>query len=193
MGGQPLRIGLVDDEPSRWRDVVDLLGTHLSGLVSAVTTRDARCLVPRMRLDLVLLDVEADDGRDPAGAVTRLVGFGWPVLLYTRETRRHVVATCLRAGASGVVGKDADPRILAEGVESVAAGSTYLGLEWASVLQEAASASVVRHVAATPGPAVGGSLSRLWRRRGAAARLGDPAPGLGAAGGGGTPLPLRSV
>lgn len=68
-------------------------------------------------LDLVLLDIQLADDSDPAVNVARLVERGWPVLLYTQETRGAVVSRCLRAGAGGLVAKQADLPVVAAALE----------------------------------------------------------------------------
>lgn len=88
----------------------ELLGSHSA--VTASTVADLLELATD--LDLVLLDLQLGDDSDPAQNVERIVGRGWPVLLYTQETRGGVVARCLRAGAGGLVTKGEDLAVLAE-------------------------------------------------------------------------------
>ncbi len=137
MAPLPVRLGVVDDHPP-------ILHGVLAGLSDALPRPVQPTLAPSVdgllgsaqALDLVLLDLQLGDQSRPADNVARLVERGWPVLLYTQETNRAVVAPCFRAGAVGIVGKHEDFTVLAKAVEVVLGGDPYLSGEWAAAIED---------------------------------------------------------
>ena len=130
----PLTIALIDDHPPILRAVIDELTATL-GVRSPVSARHVdEVLGTPGPYDLVILDLQLDDGTDPADNVRRLVERGWPVLLYTQETNARVVARCFRAGASGIVGKNQELDDLVEAIRLIVAGEPYLSGDWAAAL-----------------------------------------------------------
>lgn len=134
--GEPVRLGIVDDHPA----IAAGVPAGLAGLVDlapgcpvAATVDDLVAAAPG--LDLVLLDIRLQDGSAPADNVRRLVGRGWPVLLFTQVMHPGVVATCLRAGAQGVVGKHEDWAVLGEAVQTVLRGEHHMTADWAAAVQ----------------------------------------------------------
>lgn len=84
------------------------------------------------RVDVVVLDLWLNGGSDPderleffhgARAIEALHRLGYPVLVYTSERRRHVLAGCLAAGAQGVVHKSESMEAVASAIRTVAAGA----------------------------------------------------------------------
>lgn len=83
------------------------------------------------QVDVVVLDLWLHAGADPAlrprilqgaSAVAALHRLGYPVLVYTNERRRHVLAACLAAGAQGVVHKAEPLEAVEAAIRTVAAG-----------------------------------------------------------------------
>ncbi len=83
------------------------------------------------QVDLVVLDLWLHAGADPrntgpvlqgARAVEAVARLGYPVLVYTNERRRHVLAGCLAAGAQGVVHKSEPLEAVTSAIRTVAAG-----------------------------------------------------------------------
>ena len=131
-----IRLGLVDDH----RVVSAGVPAALAGLVELapdsvmVTTLDQ--LLEHDHFDVVLLDVLLPQDPVPEENVTRLVGRGWNVLLYTQVSSGPVIGRCLQAGALGVLGKGEDDlTLLAEAIRSVAAGKPHLNADWALSMQ----------------------------------------------------------
>jgi DNA-binding NarL/FixJ family response regulator len=129
-------LGVVDDQPPILVGVLatlaELLGPHTA--VTAPTVSDL--LDVATDLDLVLLDIQLGDDSDPGVNVGRVVERGWPVLLYTQETRGAVVSRCLRAGAGGLVAKHDDLTVLVTAVREMLDGGAYLTPEWAAALED---------------------------------------------------------
>ncbi len=135
---EDLTLGLVDDHPALLRGVLVGLDDVIPATVHALLASTVDELLENAgHLDAVLLDVELNDGSDPAENVGALISRGWPVLLYTQEGRRGVVARCLLAGATGIVGKHRSLDVLAEAVLTIAAGEPYFSPEWAAVVEDA--------------------------------------------------------
>jgi DNA-binding NarL/FixJ family response regulator len=144
MGDGELRIAVVDDHRAVSAGVqpglADLVRLDPSGVQQALTV--AELLATGGTFDLVLLDLQLNDESDPVENVALLRDRGWSVLLYTQETRAHLVGRCLRAGALGVVGKHAPWAELAEAVRSVADNEPFLTPEWANAMEAALESQV---------------------------------------------------
>lgn len=87
-------------------------------------------------VDVVLLDLQLEDGTVPAANVTALRGTGVRVLVISvHGDRRHVRAT-IRAGASGYLIKDDDGTKLAEAIRTVHSGRLALTTELMSIIND---------------------------------------------------------
>jgi DNA-binding NarL/FixJ family response regulator len=87
-------------------------------------------------VDVVLLDLQLEDGTAPAANVTALRGTGARVLVISvHGDRRHIRAT-IRAGASGYLIKDDDGAKLAEAIRTVHSGSLALTTELMSIISD---------------------------------------------------------
>lgn len=134
---RPLRVGLVDDHPPILRGVLVGLAEHYSGPLAPVAASTvAELLATATELDVVLLDVQLGDGSLPEENVRQVLARGWPVLLYTQETNRAVVARCFKAGAAGIVGKHEDMSTLADAIGVLLSGEPYLNGEWAAAIED---------------------------------------------------------
>jgi DNA-binding NarL/FixJ family response regulator len=122
---------IVDDQALIRTALRELLG-HETGITvagEAVHGRDAVALASSLRPDVVLMDIRMPemDGiaataaicADPALAEVRVL------ILTTFEEDEHLVAA-LRAGASGFIGKGAEPEDIVRAVRSVHAGDALL-------------------------------------------------------------------
>jgi len=133
-----LRLGVVDDHPAILRGILTILVELCPEITETFTTSTVPALLGAHRsLDIVVLDVRLADGSDPAVNVAAVVDAGLPVLLYTQEQRRGVLARCFRAGALGVVDKSEEPGVLAAAIRVVAAGEPYLSSGWAAAVEDA--------------------------------------------------------
>jgi DNA-binding NarL/FixJ family response regulator len=135
-------LGVVDDQPPILWGVLAALAELLEPHSAVTASRVTDLLDVATDLDLVLLDLQLGDDSDPAVNVSKLVERGWPVLLYTQETRGAVVSRCLRAGAGGLVAKNDDLAVLVEAVREMLAGGAYLTPEWAAALEDDESRGV---------------------------------------------------
>ncbi|MGB7962250.1 MAG: response regulator transcription factor [Propionicimonas sp.] len=137
MNERALLIAVVDDHRAVSAGVQPGLSALLTldpaGVYQAQTVSEL--LAVGTRFDVVLLDLQLNDGTDPEGNVQALLSRGWPVLLYTQETRAYLLGRCLRAGALGVVGKHATWSELATAVNSAVRQEPYLNPEWANAME----------------------------------------------------------
>ncbi|WP_445442636.1 response regulator [Clavibacter sp. km1a] len=122
---------VVDDQPLIRQAVSDILDVdpRTSVVGTAVDGRDAAEAARRLRPDIVLMDIRmpeldgigatAEICADPALADTRVL------ILTTFEEDEYLVAA-LRAGASGFIGKGAEPEDIVRAVVAVHAGDALL-------------------------------------------------------------------
>ncbi len=129
-------LGVIDDQPPILWGVLAALAELLEPHSVVTASSVDELLDLATELDLVLLDLQLGDDSVPASNVKRLVERGWPVLLYTQETRGAVVARCLQAGAGGLVAKNDDLEILAAAVSEMLDGGEYLTPEWAAAIED---------------------------------------------------------
>ena len=86
--------------------------------------------------DVVLLDLQLEDGSDPAANVAAVRALGAQVLvLSVHGERRHVRAT-VRAGAAGYLVKDDDGAKLVEAITTVHAGQRALTTELMTLIND---------------------------------------------------------
>lgn len=151
----PTRVIVVDDQALIRSAVRTLLDAEddLTVIAEAADGREAARLARRLRPDVVLMDIRMPvmDGieattaicDDPDLAATRVL------ILTTFEEDQHLLAT-LRAGASGFIGKGAEPEEIVRAIRAVRAGEALLS-------PVATRALIARYLAIEPPP--GGSIA----------------------------------
>lgn len=147
--GPSTRVAVVDDHPAVRIGTLEGLRPHLPGLIEACSVSTVRGLLDLLHSgltppDVVLLDVCLADGSSPADNTLALTAAGMRVLLYTQDARPGVVASCLRAGAMGIVGKHEELTALAEAVRTVSRKEPHLNAEWAAALDSDSGWAVPR-------------------------------------------------
>jgi DNA-binding NarL/FixJ family response regulator len=124
-----IRVLVVDDHPIVRQGLVGVLSDEedLEVVGEAGSGREAIALAPRLRPDVVLLDLEMDD-IDGVQAIPQLLQMmpGLAVLVFTAYDTDERVLGAIRAGARGYLLKGASADEIARGVRSVAAGGSYL-------------------------------------------------------------------
>ncbi|KYH46072.1 response regulator transcription factor [Branchiibius sp. NY16-3462-2] len=131
-----IRIGVVDDHPIVLRGVISGLAQiapdiQVDFLVSSVKDLDWE---RSARPDVVLLDVDLDDGSDPEANVAVVVSRGLRVLLFTASTRPAQLRALVSAGAFGLALKSDPEEDLVEAIRSVAAGEFAVSSHFAEAL-----------------------------------------------------------
>lgn len=144
MGGETVRVAIVDDHPAIIDGTMAGLRPLIPELVLIVEGRNLAALngTSDTDIDVVILDVSLRDGSDAAANVAVLAAAGHRVLLYTQDLRFGLISRCFRAGAKGIVSKQHEHEVLAEAVRIVASGEPYLSRDWAVVLEGDPSWSV---------------------------------------------------
>ncbi|XVU27818.1 response regulator [Actinoplanes sp. CA-054009] len=143
----PIRVLLADDQAllrATFRllldaeDDIEVVGEAGDGAEAVARARAARA-------DLVLMDIRMP-GMDGIEATRRITGdedlAGVRVVILTTFETDELVVDALRAGASGFLGKGADPGTLLDAIRTVAAGE--------SLLSPAATTALVARFLATP-------------------------------------------
>ncbi|WP_193612404.1 response regulator transcription factor [Nocardioides lijunqiniae] len=118
------RVSLVDDAAAVRAAAATLLP---EGAVVSTHSCVEDLLDASPAVSLVLVEVHLRNQRQPSAlhgveAVTALTRAGYDVCVYTREERPHVLASCLAAGARGVVSKSLPLTDLPRMLDAVAAG-----------------------------------------------------------------------
>jgi DNA-binding NarL/FixJ family response regulator len=143
------RVVLVDDQELLRAGLAYLLAAEedLEVVGQAADGQEALALVERTRPDVVLMDLRMEGG-DGLTATRHLTSRPDPprVLVLTTFDSDDDVYSALKAGASGFLVKDADPRQLADAVRTVARGDSLLSPAITRRLVE-------RHLARPPQPA----------------------------------------
>lgn len=125
------RVLIADDQPLIRQAVADILDVHddIDVIAQAVDGREAVALAGELRPDVIVMDIRmpeldgiaatAEICADPALEQTKVL------ILTTFEEDEYLVAA-LRAGASGFVGKGAEPEEIIRAVRAVHVGDALL-------------------------------------------------------------------
>ena len=140
-----LRVMIVDDHPIVREGLRGMLAaeTDIEVAGEAASGDEAVALVPRIRPDVVLLDLRMPSG-DGVSAIERLPGYR--ILMLTTFQDDSGIVRAIEAGAAGYLLKDASRADLAAAVREVAAGRR--------VLSPAVSARLAQVRAAPARPAL---------------------------------------
>ncbi|MGN6330329.1 MAG: LuxR C-terminal-related transcriptional regulator [Motilibacteraceae bacterium] len=127
-GPRSLRLAVVDDDTVVREGLAALLPAHV---VAAAYAMVDRLLEEPPDVDLVILDLHLGGSgcgalRQGAAAVQAVSDAGYPVLIYTNENRRLVLAGCIAAGARGIVHKTEPLQAVADAASAVAAGQVVI-------------------------------------------------------------------
>lgn len=129
--GDPIRVLLVDDQ-ALLRSTFKLLLDASDGIEVVGQAGDGREAIAQARLtapDVIVMDIRMPE-MDGIEATARIVGDrqiqGSRILVLTTFETDEYVVEALRAGASGFLGKDAEPADLIRAIRTVAAGDELL-------------------------------------------------------------------
>jgi DNA-binding NarL/FixJ family response regulator len=138
-----IRVLVVDDHPIVRQGLVAVLSDEpdLEVVGEAGSARQALALLPRLRPDVVLLDLELPD-LDGVESIPQLTAAlpNVQILVFTAYDTDDRVLGAIRAGARGYLLKGASADEIARGIRTVSAGASYLEPRVAStVLAEVAA------------------------------------------------------
>lgn len=153
---EPVRVLLVDDQPLMRAGLRALLAPEprLRVVGEASDGEEALQLALRLRPDVALMDIRMP-GVDGIAATRRIIAEGLPcrVIVLTTFDEDDLVATALRAGASGYLLKDVAAASLAESVLMIARGDAVLSPRVLSRLLSMSARTGVTSGDAADGPA----------------------------------------
>jgi DNA-binding NarL/FixJ family response regulator len=109
------------------RALLELNG-HMEVVGEAATGEEAVALAAQIRPDVALIDAKLP-GLRCVEATRSLAAAGVPVMVLTESEREELAFAAVRAGASGLLHKDAGPIELARAIEVVAGGGAMLSSE----------------------------------------------------------------
>jgi DNA-binding NarL/FixJ family response regulator len=131
-----IRIAVIDNDKLVPAGLRALLSDAAEIAVTHTATTVAGYLAAGPTADVVLLDLQLEDGTDPAANVAALHATGTAVLIISvHGDRRHVRAT-IRAGASGYLIKDDDADKLADAIRTVHTGHLALTTELMTLIND---------------------------------------------------------
>lgn len=131
-----IRIAVIDNDKLVPAGLRALLADTGDITLAATATTVADHLAAETTVDVVLLDLQLEDGTQPAANVTALRATGAAVLVISvHGDRRHVRAT-IRAGASGYLIKDDDADKLTDAIRTVHAGHLALTTELMTLIND---------------------------------------------------------
>jgi DNA-binding NarL/FixJ family response regulator len=131
-----IRVAVIDNDRLVPAGLRALLAETPDIAVTGTATSVEEYLAGPVAAEVILLDLQLDDGTAPAANVATLCAAGARVLVISvHGERRHVRAT-MRAGASGYLVKDDDAAKLAEAIRTVHAGRRALTTELMTLIND---------------------------------------------------------
>jgi DNA-binding NarL/FixJ family response regulator len=131
-----IRVAVIDNDRLVPAGLRALLAETPDIAVTCTATGVEEYLTGPVAAEVVLLDLQLDDGTVPAVNVATLCAAGARVLVISvHGERRHVRAT-MRAGASGYLVKDDDAAKLADAIRTVHAGRRALTTELMTLIND---------------------------------------------------------
>jgi DNA-binding NarL/FixJ family response regulator len=131
-----IRVAVIDNDKLVPAGLRALLADTTDITVTHVATTVAGYLAAAPGADVILLDLQLEDGTDPAANVAALHATGAAVLVISvHGNRRHIRAT-IRAGASGYLIKDDDADKLADAIRTVHTGHLALTTELMTLIND---------------------------------------------------------
>jgi DNA-binding NarL/FixJ family response regulator len=121
-----IRVALIDDHPIVIGGVEAALASvkGIDVVARAGTMGDARVLLSRDDIDVILLDVRLEDGNGLQLLADRPIGAGPAVLVVSTFTTSQYVAASARFGAAGFLGKTVPLDTLVDAIRTVATGGS---------------------------------------------------------------------
>jgi DNA-binding NarL/FixJ family response regulator len=129
-GSSVLRVLVVDDHVAVRSGLAGILNGEpgMTVIGQAANGESAVSMAARRRPDVIVMDVQLNDGMDGLEATRRVLeaDSGVGVVMFTAYGEHHLLNDGLEAGARGFMIKDATPDEVVRGVRIVAEGGMYL-------------------------------------------------------------------
>ena len=117
--------------------MVSLLVPHLEDVeivYAGESIVDASAAIEARGADLVVLDLDLNDGRSPVANVAAIADLGIPVIVVSALGDPATIRACLAAGVLGYVSKQARPEEVLHALQSALRGEQVMSPEVASAL-----------------------------------------------------------
>ena len=131
------RLVVLEDHPLVRDAMVSLLVPHLGDvdvIYAGESIDDASAAIEARGADLVVLDLDLNDGRSPVANVAAIADLGVPVIVVSALGDPATIRACLAAGVLGYVSKQARPEEVLQALEAALRGEQVMSPEVASAL-----------------------------------------------------------
>ena len=142
-------VAIIDDHEAIRVGVAAALAGHGTSPISVASQDDTvdGFLERKIRVDVVLLDLQLADYSDPKENTERLLAAGYTVLVYSIADNARLLRRALAGGAAGVARKAAPIATTIASIEAAAAGQIVLSQEILGLIEGDSS-----YIAASLGP-----------------------------------------
>jgi DNA-binding NarL/FixJ family response regulator len=130
-----ITVAAVDDHPIVLRGIASSLdGKPGLDLIGTGATLEEMLAGPGGKADVVLLDLDLGDGTEAPDNISRLLGLGIAVVVFSAVAAAPMVRAAMRAGASAFVPKTDDVEDLAGAIQAAANGTGWVSPQLAFFL-----------------------------------------------------------
>lgn len=129
-----IAVAAVDDHPIILDSIAGWITDETIGVVGTAATVDALLAGPGRHADVVLLDLDLDDGTPVERNVTAILAAGPAVLVLSASDKPLMVRAAMRAGALGYALKNERPAEIKAAITEVAAGRAWISPRLAYIL-----------------------------------------------------------
>lgn len=131
------RLVVLEDHPLVRDAMVTLLVPHLEDVeivYAGASIEDAAAAIEERGADLVILDLDLNDGRSPVVNVAAMADLAVPVIVISALGDPGTIRACLAAGVLGYVSKQARPEEILQAMRAALRGEQTMSPEVASAL-----------------------------------------------------------
>jgi DNA-binding NarL/FixJ family response regulator len=131
------RLVVLEDHPLVRDAMVSLLVPHLEDVeivYAGASVDEAAAAIAERGAELVILDLDLNDGRSPVVNVASMADLGVPILVVSALGDPATIRACLAAGVVGYVSKQARPEEVLQALQAALRGDQTMSPEVASAL-----------------------------------------------------------
>ena len=131
------RLVVLEDHPLVRDAMVALLVPHLEDVeivYAGGSIDEAAAAIEEQGAELVVLDLDLNDGRSPVANVAAIADLGIPVIVVSALGDPATIRACLAAGVLGYVSKQARPEEVLQALQAALRGEPVMSPEVASAL-----------------------------------------------------------